>query len=86
MYNVQMKRYSVGMVRERLAEALDEADRGVPIVIERRGVRYTLAVERKPAKKRSPRRLLSLIDPAVMDGDWTWDVTKRGLRFRGRRS
>ena len=35
-----MKRYSVALVRERLAEALNEVDRGIPVVIERRGVRY----------------------------------------------
>ncbi len=40
-----MKKYTVAMVRERLAEAPDAAEQGVPVVNERRGVRYTLAVE-----------------------------------------
>ena len=35
-----VKRYTVAQVRERLASALDEVERGVPVgVIERRGVR-----------------------------------------------
>ena len=38
LYNVhEMKRYTVAQVRERLASALDEVERGVPVVIERRG-------------------------------------------------
>ncbi len=80
-----MKRYTVAMVRERLAEALDEADRGVPVVIERRGVRYTLAVDRTARRRRKAGRLFSVTDKAVAEGQWTWDLTAGGLRFRGRR-
>lgn len=84
VYNVRMKRYTVALVRERLAEALDEADRGVPVVIERRGVRYTLAVERPKGKRKARTRILTVLDEAVGNGQWTWDVTARGARFRGR--
>ena len=87
MYIVRMKRYTVGLVRERLAEALDEADRGVPVVIERRGVRYTLTVERPKRKRKTRRPILTVLDDAVAEGQWTWDTTaKGGVRFRGRRS
>ena len=65
-----MKRYTVAMVRERLAEALDEADRGVPVVIERRGVRYTLAVDRAARRRRKAGRLFSVMDKAVAEGRW----------------
>jgi hypothetical protein len=80
-----VKRYTVSGVRERLAEALDEADRGVPVIIERKGVRYRLSVE-KPAlarKRRRPR--IEILDPAVEQGQWTWDWTPNGLKFRDTR-
>lgn len=79
-----VKRYTVAMVRERLAEALDEADRGVPVVIERRGVRYTLAVERQKPRRKASVRLLSAVEKSVTDGQWTWDMTANGVRFRDR--
>jgi hypothetical protein len=81
-----MKRYTVSVVRERFAEALDEAERGVPVIIERKGVRYRLAVE-KPASSGKSRRSahIEILDPAVADGVWTWDWTPRALAFRGKR-
>ena len=46
------KRYTVARVRERLSDALDEAESGVDIVIERRGTRFRLAVvEETPLRK-----------------------------------
>ena len=76
MYNVHMsKRYSVSQVRERLSDALDEADRGTPVVIERRGVRYQLtrmaAVTATRPSRRRPR--IKVLDPAVTAGQWRWD-------------
>jgi hypothetical protein len=85
MYTI-MKRYTVALVRERLAEALDEAERGTPVVIERKGVRYRLSVE-APSEKRAagPRASrIETIDPAVAEGQWTWIWTAKGSRFRGR--
>jgi hypothetical protein len=79
-----MKRYTVAMVRERLADALDEAERGVPVCIERRGVRYRLEVERTKPRRKTQRALLTVLDKSLEDGQWTWDLTTRGLRFRGR--
>ena len=80
-----MKRYTVSGVRERLSEALDEAEKGVPVIIERKGVRYRLAVD-KPASTRKARRPhIDILDPAVANGQWTWDWTSSGLRFRGKR-
>lgn len=82
MYNVRMKRYPVAVLRERLAEALDAAYHGVPVVIERKGVRYRLT--REPAKKtKSARRpLFEVVDPAVIAGDWTWNWSPdAGMKF-----
>jgi antitoxin (DNA-binding transcriptional repressor) of toxin-antitoxin stability system len=85
MMKYAMKRYSVAQVRERLAAALDEAESGVPVVIERRGVRYILAVERPPARPTRRKSIIETVDPAVATGQWTWDWTPRGVRFKGRR-
>ena len=77
-----MKRYPVAVLRERLAEALDAAYAGVPVVIERKGVRYRLTREtaaKKPKSIRSP--LFEIVDPAVLAGDWTWDWTPEGMTF-----
>lgn len=79
-----MKTYKVAVARERLAEALDEAARGVPVFIERKGVRYRISVE-KPARARAARRRpkIAILDPAVTAGRWTWDTGPDGLQFRG---
>jgi len=79
-----MKRYSVAQVRERLADALDEAERGFPVIIERRGVRYRLSVE-APQRRRSTRRSrIETVDPTIEDGQWTWTWTAKGVRLKGR--
>jgi antitoxin (DNA-binding transcriptional repressor) of toxin-antitoxin stability system len=79
---MHMKRYTVAQVRERLAAALDEVERGVPVVIERRGVRYVLAVEARKSRPARRQSVIETIDPAVADGQWTWTPTSRGLRFK----
>jgi hypothetical protein len=82
-----MKTYSVAMVRERLADALDDAQAGRPVFIERRGVIYRLSVE-PPAKARPRRkRSIEIVDPAIEQGAWTWAWSPRGkgLRLRARR-
>lgn len=85
MYNVHMKRYTAAQARERLAEALDSAERGVPVVIERRGVRFRLDAVR-PARrsgKRAP--LIESLDPALESGQWSWSWESGVLGFFARR-
>ncbi len=80
-----MKRYSVSLVRERLADALDEAERGLPVVIERRGVLYRLSVDvPQKRRRRRPSRIES-VDSAVERGQWSWSWTASGVRLRARR-
>lgn len=80
-----MKRYTVSQVRERLSEALDQAEKGVPVVIERKGVRYSLKVDR-PARRRKKRQpMFEILDPAVAAGQWTWDWQPGSLTFRDTR-
>jgi hypothetical protein len=80
-----MKRYTVAQVRERLATALDEAAQGIPVFIERRGVKYRLTVENRPVDRRSGKSRIETLDRAVADGDWEWRPTTRGLAFKSRR-
>lgn len=83
LYNVHsMKRYTVAQVRERLASALDEAERGVPVVIERRGVRYVISVESRKARPGRRQSIIETVDPAIAAGQWTWAWTSRGLRLK----
>lgn len=79
-----MKKYSVGMVRERLSEALDEAQRGEPVFIQRRGVEYRLSVEPAKRRKKVTRPKIEIIDPAVAGGQWTWEWSRGAVRFRAR--
>jgi hypothetical protein len=80
-----MRRYTVAVLRERLAEALNEVDRGVPVLIERRGVRYRLTRETKkaPGPRRKP--VITQVDSDVAAGQWTWDWTPAGIQFAGDR-
>ena len=81
-----MKHYSASLVRERLSEALDYADRGEPVFIERKGVRYRLSLDSAARKRtRQPSRI-QVVDPAVAGGQWGWDWTATGPRFRARKS
>lgn len=85
MYNVHVKRYTVAQVRQRLAQAFDSAERGEPVVIERRGVRFRLEAVRPRRRASSRRALIEFLDPAVEAGRWTWTWQSGGLRFSRRR-
>ena len=79
-----MKKYTVSMVRERFAQALDEAQRGEAVFIERGDVLYRLSVE-QPRKARARKPSIQVLDPAVARGQWTWTWTDGRLAFAGRR-
>jgi antitoxin (DNA-binding transcriptional repressor) of toxin-antitoxin stability system len=81
-----MKKYSVSMVRERLSEALDAADRGTPVLIERRGVTYELTVRKAPGRRKKGTPQIDILDRAIADGNWTWEWKKGDLQLRTRRS
>lgn len=84
MYNVHVKRYTVAQVRERLAEAFDSAERGVPVVIERRGVRFRLEAVRPRRRSSGHKPLVESLDPAVESGRWSWTWKSGALSFTGR--
>ena len=86
MYNVQMKYLKVAEARARFGEMLDEAEKGSPVVIERRGVRFRLIAESNRSPKGAKRGVFDFVDPAVTSGQWTWAARPGGgLAFAPRR-
>jgi antitoxin (DNA-binding transcriptional repressor) of toxin-antitoxin stability system len=87
VYNVHVsKRYSVSHVRERLSDALDEAERGVPVFIERHGTRFQLSLAPEKSRRTTARKpRIEILDPAVADGAWSWEWSPKGMKFRSRR-
>lgn len=81
------KRYTVAQVRERLSAALDEAEQGGPVIIERRGVRYQLMLLEPASKPRrgKGRSRVEILDPSIDAGEWSWNWSGRALTFRARR-
>lgn len=81
-----MKHLKVAEARARFGEILDEAERGVPVFIERRGVRFKVSAEpAEPSHKAARSDPFSYVDPAVMTGNWSWKLGPKGLAFIARR-
>ena len=88
MYSVHMKRYSVAQARIHFSHLLDAAEAGDAVVIERRGTRFRLQTERggeRRTRRRTSSPIIEYVDPAVAEGQWTWEWAKDGLRFSARR-
>jgi antitoxin (DNA-binding transcriptional repressor) of toxin-antitoxin stability system len=72
--------------RQRFAEMLDAAERGQPVVIERRGVRFVVEAQRaRPRRTGARKSIIARMDPAVAAGEWTWTWEAKGLSFTPRR-
>lgn len=86
MYIVhKMSHWKVAEARARFGEILDEAERGNPVVVERRGVRFRLTAEAAPPRRSPAPPLFEFVDSAIADGQWTWKSGPRGLRFSSRK-
>ena len=79
------KRYTVVQARERLSTVLDEAEQGVPVIIERRGVRYQVSVVAASRSRRKAGARIEVLDPAVDEGRWSWTLGADGTTFRSRK-
>ena len=79
-----VKRYTMSEARERLADVLTEAEHSGSVAIERRGVRYVIRPE-FASRKRSGGPMIDVVDPAIAQGQWSWTVTAKGVRFAPRR-
>jgi antitoxin (DNA-binding transcriptional repressor) of toxin-antitoxin stability system len=80
-----MKRYTVAQARQQFADLLDAAERGRPVVIERRGVRFVVEARSSNRRPRPRKAIIRSVDRAVASGQWTWDWKADGLRFQARR-
>jgi antitoxin (DNA-binding transcriptional repressor) of toxin-antitoxin stability system len=87
VYNVHtMKDLKVAEARARFGELLDEAAKGRPVSIERRGVRFQLIAQSAGAPKRSKvTPLFEFVDASVAAGQWSWKPGRKGLAFAPRR-
>ena len=86
LYNVHaMKHLKVAEARARFGEILDEAEKGTPVVIERRGVRFRVVAEPGRPSAASKPPVFEFVDSAVMAGQWTWKAGAKGVAFAPRR-
>jgi antitoxin (DNA-binding transcriptional repressor) of toxin-antitoxin stability system len=80
-----MKHLTVREARARFGEILDDAEKGTPVVIERRNVRFRLVAEPTPRSRKRRAPLFDVVDEAVAAGQWSWTSSAKGLTFRPRR-
>jgi prevent-host-death family protein len=86
VYNVQMIKFlKVAEARARFGEILDEAEKGTPVIIERRGVRFQLVAETDRPSAKTSKQVFDFVDAGVMSGQWTWKPGAKGLAFAARR-
>lgn len=88
MYNVPaMKHLRVAEARARFGEVLDDAEKGAPVIIERRGVRFRVVAEaaQAPDAGSQGEPLFAHVDSAVMAGQWSWKPAAGGMAFAPRR-
>jgi hypothetical protein len=78
-----MKRFSAAQARQHLSALLDAAEKGERVVIERRGVRFGVRAEPPRRSASRPPPVVEILDPAVVDGRWTWRLGRGGLVFSG---
>ena len=79
-----MKHLKVSEARAQFGEILDNAEKGLPVIIERRGVRFAVVVD-KPSAPATAAPLFAHVDPDVLSGQWTWKPKKAGLTLAPRR-
>lgn len=77
-----MKKFMVREARAAFTDLLDAAERGEPVVIERRGVLFMLSAT-APAKARVRRTAhIARADESILSGEWAWDWTPDGVILR----
>lgn len=81
-----MSNMKVAEARARFGEILDAAEKGLPVVIERRGVKFRVVAEVARTAAPADEALFAFVDPAVASGQWTWRASaSRGVEFAPRR-
>ena len=79
-----MIRRTASEARRELFRLLDSVEKGEEVIVERRGTRFRLLLELRPEQK-ATHPLLSITDPDVLSGQWTWTADNTGqLEFQPR--
>ena len=84
-----MVRFTASEARKRISDVLNGAEQGETVVIERRGVRFRVVIDRLGPIKTVPAGkapVLEIRDPGVEAGTWTWRPERGGLKFSRRSS
>lgn len=80
-----MARYTASEARRELFRLLDSVERAEEVVLERKGARFRLVLDRGSKRDRGPVRKLKVEDPEVLSGEWTWTAGVDGqLHFQAR--
>jgi antitoxin (DNA-binding transcriptional repressor) of toxin-antitoxin stability system len=79
-----MSRFTATQARQNFARILDQAAGGQPVTIERGKLRFRVVMETKRRSPRAAKCLIEILDPAVAEGNWTWQADKKGLSFKRR--
>lgn len=85
LYVAYMKRFSAAAARQKLSHLLDVVEQGEGVVIERRGVQFEVVSRNASRRRTPPPSLIEWVDPAVNQGQWTWEAKKGELEFAPRR-
>jgi hypothetical protein len=77
-----MHRYTASEFRQNLSRALNEVEKGEPVVVERKGRRFRLAVEEEPRRYMKPKPFFELSDLSLLETGWTWELRSGGMKLR----
>lgn len=81
----KMKRYTASELRQNLSRALDEVERGDPVVVDRRGQRFRIVADRPPARLAKAQPIFQVTDLNLLERGWTWSWNARGLSLQVRK-
>ena len=75
------KRYTAAQARQKFSSVLDAAEVGESVVIERRGVRFAVRAEKRPASLTPRTSVIEWMDPDIEAGNWAWTWKEGGLQL-----
>ncbi len=74
-----MTRMTATEARRQLFKLLDAVEGGDEVVLERRGVRFRLTLDRRDrAEEVLPESPLVVTDPDILDAEWGWKTDAHG--------
>jgi hypothetical protein len=80
-----MIRYTASEARRELFRLLDSVEKGEEVILERKGIRFRLLLDRVSKDEEKPVKRLEVVDREVLSGQWTWAADRDGqLHFQAR--